>query len=171
MPGVQLLGFALNIFFIAIPAGFLVEWLVSSDLKPVGKRRGLPACATDKKQWRRCNMPQDEKDDLIQHEEHGWGDGWVPEPPTVGWRLLTFVDDTQVRVKGLDEILAYLYAEGKPVDEKTVEEIIGMLEAEKNYIPSSDRVRREYAYVLLKEYRKYVKSRADKSPKPESDPR
>jgi hypothetical protein len=31
----------------------------------------------------------------------------------------------------------------------------------KNYIPASDRARKEYAYVLLKEYTKYVKGRAD----------
>ena len=31
------------------------------------------------------------------------------------------------------------------------------MEANKNYIPSSDRTRKEYAYVLLKEYRRYIK--------------
>jgi hypothetical protein len=35
------------------------------------------------------------------------------------------------------------------------------LEAEKNYIPSSDRLRKEYAYVLLKEYGMYVTDRVD----------
>ena len=30
------------------------------------------------------------------------------------------------------------------------------MEANKNYIPSSDRTRKEYAYVLLKEYRRFV---------------
>jgi hypothetical protein len=38
------------------------------------------------------------------------------------------------------------------------------LEAQKNFIPSSDRTRKEYAYVLLKEYRKYVAGRKDKTP-------
>jgi hypothetical protein len=38
------------------------------------------------------------------------------------------------------------------------------LETMKNYIPSSDSARKEYAYVLLKEYRKYVKTRAGDSP-------
>jgi hypothetical protein len=79
--------------------------------------------------------------------------------------MLSFVDDTQVRVSGLDEILADLYAEGRPANDETVEEIINRLEARKNYIPSSDRVRKEYAHVLLKEYRKYVKGRADNSPR------
>jgi hypothetical protein len=55
--------------------------------------------------------------------------------------------------------MADLHAEGKPADDKTVEEIIARLEAKKNYIPSSDRARKEYAYVLLKEYRKYVSAR------------
>jgi hypothetical protein len=62
---------------------------------------------------------------------------------------------------GLDEILANLYSEGRQANEETAEEIIDGLEAKKNYIPSSDRARREYAYVLLKEYRTYVKARAD----------
>jgi hypothetical protein len=61
----------------------------------------------------------------------------------------------------LDEILADLYSEGRPANEETSEEIIDRLEAKKNFIPSSDRARKEYAYVLLKEYQKYLKSRAD----------
>jgi len=32
-----------------------------------------------------------------------------------------------------------------------------------NYIPSSERARREYSYLLLKEYRKYIKDKADSS--------
>ena len=75
--------------------------------------------------------------------------------------MLKFPDDTQIRVNGLNEILADLYSEGRQANQETVEEIINRLEAKKNYIPSSDRVCKEYAYVLLKEYRKYVKSRAD----------
>jgi predicted transcriptional regulator len=75
--------------------------------------------------------------------------------------MLKFPDDTQIRVNGLNEILADLYSEGRQANQETVEEIINRLEAKKNYIPSSDRVRKEYAYVLLKEYRKYVKGRAD----------
>ena len=75
--------------------------------------------------------------------------------------MLRFPDDTQVRVIGLDEILAAVYAEGRQANEETAQEIIERLEAKKNYIPSSDRTRKEYAYVLLKEYRKYAKGRAD----------
>jgi hypothetical protein len=83
----------------------------------------------------------------------------------VGWRLLTFWDDTQVRVKGLDETMAELHGQGRPDNEKTAEEIIQRLEDKNNYIPASDRARREYAYVLLKEYRKYVKDQAQPNKK------
>ncbi len=79
--------------------------------------------------------------------------------------MLTFPDDTQIRVTGLVEILADLYAEGRQANEETAEEILDRLEARKNYIPSSDRVRREYVYVLLKEYRNYIKDRAENSPR------
>jgi predicted transcriptional regulator len=77
--------------------------------------------------------------------------------------MLKFPDGSQIRINGLDEIFAELYSEGRQANQETVEEIINRLEAKKNYIPSSDRVRREYAYVLLKEYRKYVKDRTDKN--------
>jgi hypothetical protein len=77
--------------------------------------------------------------------------------------MLNFTDDIEVGVIGLDEILADLYAEGRQANEETAEEIIIRLEAKKNYIPSSERARREYAYVLLKEYRTYVRDRAEKT--------
>ncbi|RJQ39341.1 MAG: hypothetical protein C4550_05490 [Nitrospiraceae bacterium] len=73
--------------------------------------------------------------------------------------MLKFFDDTQVGVIGLDDIMAELHAEGRKATDETTEEIIKRLEARKNYIPSSERARKEYAYVLLKEYRKYVKDR------------
>jgi predicted transcriptional regulator len=76
--------------------------------------------------------------------------------------MLSFPDETQVRVNGLDEILADLYAEGRQASEETAEEIINRLEAKKNHIPSSARAHREYAYVLLKEYRTYVRDQAEK---------
>jgi hypothetical protein len=34
------------------------------------------------------------------------------------------------------------------------------LEQKKNYITGSERVRREYAYALLREYRNYLKDRS-----------
>ena len=64
---------------------------------------------------------------------------------------------------GLVEIMADLYLEGRPANEATAEEILDRLEAKKNYIPSSDRIRREYDYVLLKEYRNYIRDRAESS--------
>jgi hypothetical protein len=75
--------------------------------------------------------------------------------------MLNFPDDTQVGVIGLDDIMAELYSEGRRAIDETAEEMIKRLEAKKNYIPSSDRTRKEYIYVLLKEYRMYVKSRTD----------
>jgi hypothetical protein len=77
--------------------------------------------------------------------------------------MLKFPDGTKIRVAGLHEILADLYSEGRQANQETAEEIINRLEAQKNFVPSSDRTRREYAYVLLKEYRKYVEGRTDKN--------
>ena len=61
---------------------------------------------------------------------------------------------------GLDEIMAELYSEGRKTAGETAEEMIDRLEAANNFIPSSERARREYAYVLLREYRRYVKDRS-----------
>ncbi len=63
-------------------------------------------------------------------------------------------------LNGLDDIMAELYAEDMKATDKTAEEIIRRLEERKNYIPASERVRREYSYALLREYRKYVKDRS-----------
>jgi hypothetical protein len=79
--------------------------------------------------------------------------------------MLSFPDGTRIRVTGLDEVLAEFYSEGKQPNKETSEEIIRRLEDQKNFIPSSDRTRKEYAYVLLKEYRKYVAGRKDQAPK------
>ena len=57
--------------------------------------------------------------------------------------------------------MAGLGQTGRPAKEETAEEIIELQEAQKNYIPLSYRARREYAYVLLKEYRKYLRCRAE----------
>jgi hypothetical protein len=74
--------------------------------------------------------------------------------------MLKFPDDTQVGVIGLDDVMAELFAEGRKANDETAEEIIERLGARKNYIPSSERAHREYVYVLLKEYRSYVKGRS-----------
>ena len=75
--------------------------------------------------------------------------------------MLKFPDDTQVRVNGLNETMADLYSEGRQADKDIAAEIIKRLEALNNYVPSSDRTRKEYAYVLLEEYRGYVQGRSD----------
>ena len=73
---------------------------------------------------------------------------------------MRFFDDTEVGLIGLDEIMAELYSEGRKATDETAQEIIKRLEARNNYIPSSERVRKEYTYVLLNEYRAYVKDRS-----------
>ena len=93
------------------------------------------------------------------HDDKEWKDGWVTPPPVVGRRILKFPDNTQVAVDGLVEIMADLYAEDRKVTHETAQEIINRLEEKKNYIPSSEQVRREYAYVLKQEYEKYIKDR------------
>ena len=70
--------------------------------------------------------------------------------------MLTFPDDTRVAVVGLDDIMAELYGENRKATNETGEELIKRLEEKKNYIPMSERAHREYLYVLLKEYRKYL---------------
>jgi len=60
---------------------------------------------------------------------------------------------------GLGDILAELYAENRPANAETAEEILDRLE-EKNYVPSSQRVQREYKNVLLREYRTYIEDRS-----------
>jgi hypothetical protein len=76
--------------------------------------------------------------------------------------MLKFPDNTQVAVNGLVEIMAELYSEDKKPNSETAEEIINRLEVKKNFIPESKSVRREYTYVLLQEYRNYIKDRSGK---------
>ncbi len=78
--------------------------------------------------------------------------------------MLKFPDGTKVRVTGLNEVLAELHAEGRQASRDTAEVIIERLEGQKNFIPSSVHERREYAYVLLKEYEKYIADRKDRTP-------
>ena len=56
--------------------------------------------------------------------------------------------------------MAELYAEDVKPTHETAEEIMSRLEERKNYIPGSERVRRECAYALLRAYRKYIKDRS-----------
>ncbi len=64
---------------------------------------------------------------------------------------------------GLEDIFAELHAEEKNPNEDTAQEIIYRLEEKGNFIPSSERVRREYASILLREFRKHVKDRTDRT--------
>ena len=75
---------------------------------------------------------------------------------------MRFPDGIQIRVIGLNEILAELYSEGRQANEETAEEILDRLEKNNTYIPPS--ARREYKSVLLKEYRDYVAVRKNKAP-------
>ena len=74
--------------------------------------------------------------------------------------MLKFPDDTQVSIFGLDDIMAELFSEGRKATDESADKIIKRLEAKKNYIPSSERARKHYSYVLLKEYRTYLKDRS-----------
>jgi hypothetical protein len=63
----------------------------------------------------------------------------------------------------LNEILAEFYSEGRQANQETAEEIIKRLEAGKNHIPSSVVTKREYAHILLKEYREYLERQIDRN--------
>jgi hypothetical protein len=75
--------------------------------------------------------------------------------------MLKFPDGIQIRVNGLNEIMADLYSEGRQPNKETAEEILDRLEKKNNYIPPS--ARRDYKSVLLKEYRDYIAGRKDKT--------
>jgi predicted nucleic-acid-binding protein len=76
--------------------------------------------------------------------------------------MLRFPDNTTVAVKGLDDILAQLFAENRKADGETAREIIKRLEEKKNFIPSSKSVHREYVFVLREIYRKYIEDRSSR---------
>lgn len=71
-------------------------------------------------------------------------------PGIEAYRLLTFPDGIQVRVRGLDEIFEEAYREGKTPHWSLMSEMVDRL-SRQNYIPSSARF--EYEEALLKEYR------------------
>jgi hypothetical protein len=78
--------------------------------------------------------------------------------------MLKFPDNTRVGFIGLDETMAELYSENRKATDETAEEIIERLETKKNFIPLSECVRRDYVYVLLREYRNYIKDRSGSGP-------
>ncbi len=57
---------------------------------------------------------------------------------------------------GLDEIMTDLFAENRKPTYEIADEMIKRLKEKGNFIPSSMNARREYAFVLLQEYRKYI---------------
>ena len=59
----------------------------------------------------------------------------------------------------MDDIMAELFAANRKVNDETAKEIIKRLEEKGNFIPSSESAHREYAFVLLGEYRKYIADR------------
>jgi hypothetical protein len=83
--------------------------------------------------------------------------------PLKGVTKITFADGDQVAIVGLDEVLAAMSAEKRPANDETAEIIIASLVA-KNYIPSSEDARKAYHCALLKEYRDYMKRRAEDGP-------
>jgi len=74
--------------------------------------------------------------------------------------MLKFPDDTQVSVTGLDDIMAELYFEERKPTDDAAREMIARLEEKGNFIPSSESVHREYAYVLLREYKEFIRDRS-----------
>ena len=75
--------------------------------------------------------------------------------------MLKFPDNTMVSLDGLDDIMAQLRAENRKANDETAKEMIVRLRAKKNSIPSSYLAQREYVFVLLREYRKYLEERID----------
>jgi len=55
--------------------------------------------------------------------------------------------------------MADFYAQGKEANKETAEAIIRILEEHyKNYIPPSERTRKEYTYLVMKEYEEFIVS-------------
>ena len=55
------------------------------------------------------------------------------------------------------ELMKEFKQQGREPSQEVVEEMLKRLEV-RNYIPSSEKVRKEYRYLLLKEYKKCFKS-------------
>jgi hypothetical protein len=65
-----------------------------------------------------------------------------------------------VSVTGLDPIMAQFYHDRREATDETARAMITLLEEKGNFIPSSESVHREYAYVLRREYRKFIEDRS-----------
>jgi hypothetical protein len=77
---------------------------------------------------------------------------------------LIFTDGARVAVKGLNEALAELYAEGRPANQETADELLARLEAHGTFVPPDLVVRREYRGELLKKYTEYVEGKGGERP-------
>lgn len=77
-------------------------------------------------------------------------------PGIEAYRVLTFPDGIQVRVRGLDEIFEEAYREGKKPHWSITGEMVDRL-SRHNYIPSSARF--EYEEALLREYRLFFEKK------------
>ncbi len=77
-------------------------------------------------------------------------------PGIEAYRVLTFPDGIQVRVRGLDDIFEEAYREGKLPHWSITGEMVERLSVH-NYIPSSARF--EYGEIVLREYRQFFEKR------------
>lgn len=77
-------------------------------------------------------------------------------PGIEAYRLLTFPDGIQVRVRGLDKIFEDVYKEGKKPHWSIACDMVDRL-SEYNYISPSARF--EYEEALLKEYRLFFEKK------------
>lgn len=60
---------------------------------------------------------------------------------------------------GLKEVFEALYKEKEGSEKIPVEKALSMLESYGNYIPNSKEAKKEYASVILREYKKFLKEK------------
>ena len=65
---------------------------------------------------------------------------------------LRFEEGHTVGIMGVGIVLEQLLAMGRPPDQVTDEELLGMVRAQKNYISSNPNVEAKYAAALRREY-------------------
>ena len=93
-------------------------------------------------------------EDINLNDEHKWGIEWaIGQAPVRGVRMITFPDGTKSGIIGLNEVMEYLYQEGKLATDAVAEEMMEALES-RNYFPPSER--HIYKFLLLEEYRRFL---------------
>ena len=93
-------------------------------------------------------------EDIDLNDEHKWGIEWaIVQAPVRGVRMITFPDGTKSGIIGLDEVMKYLYQEGKPANDAVASEIIEKLESHNYFAPPDKHI---YKYLLLAEYRRFL---------------